>query len=220
MTFGIIFELCIQCPSKSDPRAILDGFWLQNASQSGLLIFPESSCKGSWCLLGLKMASRSPKSPPRRPKRLPKRPQDRLQRSQEPSKKAQEAAKKASWEQFSMILEPNLMDFCSVWEPNWSQNQQISINQSTNQSIKQSTNESTNQQINQSTNQPINQSTNQPINLSTNQPINQSTYQQLVLGKITLTAHFLNSGANWDIHTKLQPNWYRNGDFSQFSQID
>ena len=40
-----------------------------------LLFLPPASAKRSWCLLGLKMASRAPKRPPRRPKRLPRRPQ-------------------------------------------------------------------------------------------------------------------------------------------------
>ena len=33
-------------------------------------------------------------------------------------KRLTEFSKKALWKKWSMILEPNLMDFCCVWEPN------------------------------------------------------------------------------------------------------
>ena len=52
-----------------------NGFWFKKRPRSSFPIFPGASCKPSWCLLALKMASRGPQRPPRRPQRPPRRPQ-------------------------------------------------------------------------------------------------------------------------------------------------
>ena len=44
------------------------------------------------------------------------------------------------------------------------------------------------------------------------------TNQPFAIGKITLTAQFLNPGANWDIHAKFQPSRYRNGNQPETNQ--